>query len=291
MGEFKRIGNFIISLFLMFLFVLCSVSIFTRTRLLNDKFYINKLANSKYYTYLNEEIRAGFKSLSDISAIPEDIFNNSVSEDFIKKESEKNIENTMDYMLYKVSDGTTKVDFSKVDETLVNNIEAYAREKNIDISKNKDKYLKGLMTDTEQIINNHVNLFNINLIQKSSDFQKFRKVSYNLYSKVALFPLTIAVLIVLLWIINFKYSHRVLFWTGSSMVAASLFTLIPSTLGLLSKMSYRVAFKVPYLKEAIREFMLGDLYYLFYLSLCLLILGIIMLLAYRAIGKIKRRRH
>jgi hypothetical protein len=86
--KFKDIVRFALSLPLMFALILMQISFFINDKVLNDSFYKSALQRSDYFALMRKEIYYGFKNLSVIISIPEEVFSISVKEGKIKELSQ-----------------------------------------------------------------------------------------------------------------------------------------------------------------------------------------------------------
>lgn len=271
---------FLVSLALMFCFILIQASLFTRTTMLNPEFYINNLEKSDYFKYIRNEIDYGFKNYSMVTSIPENIFTESVKDDEIKEMANRNIYDTVSYFKYEKEYTPVSVDTKVLDEKLKVYIDNYAKEKKVAVSSDLQKRLKDISTEAGNIVSKHSILFNISAVSKYAEFQSFRKGIYILRSKLNVMIYAALVLLILLIFLNLKTLPSALLWLGGSLIPAGLMTLIPSLLALAYKISYRYAISITYLKEALRDITLGYIDFFIKSGLISLMAGILALLLY-----------
>ncbi|SHK76906.1 hypothetical protein SAMN02745163_04428 [Clostridium cavendishii DSM 21758] len=288
MKKFKKIFLFIISFLLMFSLVILQFSIFIRFRLLNENFYVSTLEKNNYYKYLNENINTNFKTLSALSAIPESVFKDSISEQLIKTETTNNIKNAINFMVLKKDTTNNGIDLTEFEKNLSNNILNYAKANNIEINNNIQTQVKTVSTDTTNILNNHVNIFNINQVKKINQFIKFRDILNIIYNSVHWFLLMSIFLIGIIVTLNRRAPWRDLFWIGSSLISSGALILLPGILGFLFKVPYRLAIDISYIKEALKDFLSGYFYFSISSGLIMITLGILMLFVYFNISMKKR---
>lgn len=280
MKKFKKFFLFVITLLLMFSLVILQFSIFVRFRLFNENFYETTLAKNNYYKYLNEDINTNFKTLSSLSAIPEEVFKESISEELIKTETNNNIKNAINFMTSEKEVANNGINMTQIEKNLLENIKTYAKNNNIQITTDVEKQIKTVSTDTSKLLNSHVNLFNIDQVKKINEFLKLKKILSIFYNYITLFSIIILVLIVIIMILNKKAPWRNLLWVGSGLISSGALILLPGLLGFVFKVPYRLAIEVSYIKEALTRFLERYFYFSIYSGFIAMILGIFMLSIY-----------
>ena len=129
MSKFRDVLIFLVSFFLMFAVIIMQLSFFVNFKVLNGNFYKNTLDKSDYFSLMRKDINFGFKNLSMITSIPEDIFISSVSNDAIIKLAYKDISSAEDYMK-----SNNKYTDNKIDSMIIYaNLLKYAQKDNIKI--------------------------------------------------------------------------------------------------------------------------------------------------------------
>ncbi|GIM30249.1 hypothetical protein CPJCM30710_29150 [Clostridium polyendosporum] len=272
--------KFIISLLLMFFLFIVQVSIFINFKLLNSNFYKETIEKSDYFTLLYEEVDKTFNNLSIMTAIPKDMLLGSVNQDFIKEQTFKNLDNTSQYMKYKSNLLAARVDIQVIEQSINKNLEDYAKEKNIEINNAVKKQLKEVAINTSDRINDYTNLFNLGAVAKFGEFQKFRKICYFLGNYSLLYIISSVILMLILRLLNRRRPWNTFMWVGSSFIPAGLMTLIPATIALVYKLPYRISVATPYIKEGLTKFMLEYAYFLLFIGLLFIALGITLLAMY-----------
>ena len=120
---------FFVSFFLMFAVIIMQLSLFANFKVLNGDFYKNTLNKSDYFSLMRKDINFGFKNLSMVTSIPEDVFISSVNNDAIIKLAYKNIDSAEDYMKY-----NNKYTSNKIDTMIIYaNLLKYVQKDNIKI--------------------------------------------------------------------------------------------------------------------------------------------------------------
>jgi hypothetical protein len=247
---------------------------------LNGNFYKTVLEKSDYFILIREEIDYGFKNLSMITSIPEEIFISSVKDTEIKELSYKNISSAENYMRYKNIYVDSKLDTSVLFSGLERYSKNYARENNIKIDAAFEKQILAVAQDSGKVIDNHAVLFNISGVDKYSQFQVFRKV-LNIFSRnLMVWVILVCILIILLALLNDGRIRRTLLWIGSSFVPAALMTLVPAALSIYYKIPYKLAVDTSYLKLALQDISLEYIKYFIITGSLYIIIGIINLCIY-----------
>jgi hypothetical protein len=264
----------------MFALILMQFSFFTSNRILNGGFYRKALEKSEYFTLLRKDIDYGFKNLSMVTSIPEEIFINSVNDDAIKSLSIKNISSAENYMKYKNKYVDSKFDTSMLLDNVKMYSEKYAQENKVKFDSAFEKQIAAIAEDAGKVINNHAVLFNINAVEKYSQFQSFRSVLNKLYNLRITSVIFAAILIALLVLLNITRLRRGFLWIGSSFIPAAIITLVPSLLAVAYRIPYKFAVSTPYLKLALRDISVGYIKYFIVTSSIFLIVGITSLFLY-----------
>lgn len=270
MSKFRDLLLFLVSFFLMFAIIVMQLSFFTNLKVLNGNFYKNTLDKSDYFSLMRKDINFGFKNLSMITSIPENIFISSVSNEAILKLSSKDISSAEDYMKYKSKYTNNKIDTMLIYANLLKHVQT----ENIKVDADLKNQLLEVSQDAGNIINNYVVLFNIGAVDKYPQFQSFRKLIYLAYSIKIISIAVVLFLVALLVFLNRKIPRKAFLWIGSSFIAAAIITLVPSFLALYYKIPYRFAIDSAYLNLALRDITLGYIKYFTTTGIIVLFLGI-----------------
>ena len=285
MSKIKNPLLYLISLIFMFTLLFMQVSLFINARLLNGDFYKVVLSKSDYFVLMNKEIDFGFKNLSMITSIPKEVLSKSISKEEIRDYSWKNINSAEDYMKYEGKNNESKIDTKKI----YDNIEKYAQDNNVIDGQLKNQ-LAAVAADTGKIIENHTALFKIDSVAKYSQFQSLRKVLFLIYKNQVLSIFIILILVILLILINWARLSKTLLWIGSSLIASSLITLIPSIMAIYFRIPYKYAIDIPYLKVALRDISIGFINYFVATGLMFFCLGLMCMVIYSIVSNKPSRR-
>lgn len=274
MKKIKQASKFMISLCIMFLIIGLLISIFVRSTLLNQNFYIISLNRTEYYNLLKSEIDYGFKNYSLITSIPENVFKSSVSEEDITSLAMDNIQDTFQYMKYKEAYKDEKLNTSKLEK----NIRTYVEENSFAVDSNLNNQIKATTAEASDIVNKHAVLFDLAQVIKYKEFQKFRKTLFLVYDNLYIIAGVLILLIFMLFLLNRRHVSSAVLWLAGAMIPASLTVLIPPILGLAYKIPYRFSLGNYYIKVALSVFTLGYIKYFLIIGGCLLGLAIIMII-------------
>lgn len=275
MANAKGILKFILSLGIMFCSIALVISVFTRTTLLNQDFYINSLEKSGYFPYLNQEIDYGFHNYSLITSIPEEVFAGAVSGSDTKSLATENIRDTMSYMRYEGDYTDKKIDAGRIDKA----VRDYASGITGEASQ-----LSTVTEEAAAIVNSHAVLFDVARVANYSQFQAFREAVYTAYDKLYVAAAALAALMFFLLLITWGSRGMFELWLGGALLAGSMVLLVPTLMGLLFNIPYRFPVENYYLKVALSSFALGYLWKLALSASVMLLGGIAML--YRGIIKV-----
>jgi hypothetical protein len=265
----------------MFAVIIMQLSLFVNFKVLNGDFYKNTLNRSDYFSLMRKDIDFGFKNLSLITSIKEEVLISSVSDEALKELAYKNISSAEDYMKYK-----SKYINNKIDTKIIyNNIERDVQKSNVKIDANLKNQLLTVSEDVGNLINNYVVLFNISAVDKYPQFQSFRSLLYRVYSLKTMSIVSVLLIITLLTLLNRGRSRRTFLWIGSSLIAAAIITLVPCVLALYYKIPNRFSIDSTYLNLALRDISLGYIKYLTISGVIVLLVGLCSMCAYTCLSK------
>lgn len=271
----------LLSFILMFGVVLCIASIFIRFVLLNGNYIGDKLEDREYYSQLTENLNTKYATLSLESSIPEEVFMSAVLEDYeVQKLTRENVNLMVDYMTYRTEESAVIMDKTIFLEPVTTYVETYANENNIPFDEELQARTTGVVDSATEITENRVTLFNLKNVVDIPQFQLVRKIVNIAYNSI------IPILIVLIVIIGFlallyrRRRYRILFWVGSSVIAGSIFVIVPSSLALIMKLPHRIQISSRYINTAIQNLTIGYSYYFLTAGLIALAIGILSLFLY-----------
>jgi hypothetical protein len=270
MRAYKDFLRFCTSLVLMFALIIMQICSFVNLKVLNGSFYKVTLEKSDYFTLLRKEIDFGFENYSMITSIPEEVFYNSLSNEDIKTLSYKNIDSAENYMKYKNKYVQNKIESVRISE----NIEKYLIENNISTDEDFKGQISAIVEEAEELISNHTVLFNIAVVEKYPQFEKFRKILFTVYRNQPLSIVAVFFFIGLLALINKRRLRRTFLWVGSSFIPAAIMLLVPSLLAVYFKIPYNLAVDTSYLKVALKDIVLGYINYFIVTGIIYLFIGV-----------------
>jgi hypothetical protein len=254
----------------MFAVIIMQLSFFVNLKVLNGNFYKDTLNKSDYFSLMRKDIDFGFKNLSMITSIREEVFISSISDEAIKELAYDNINSAEAYMKY-----NNKYINNKLDTKIIyNNLEKDVEKDNIKIDAALKNQLLAVSQDVGNIINNYVVLFNISAVDKYPQFQNFRSLIYGLYSIKIMSLVSVFLIITLLALLNRRRLRRTFLWIGSSLIPAAIITLVPCILALYYKIPNRFAIDSAYLNVALRDISLGYIKYFTISGVIILLVGI-----------------
>lgn len=264
----------------MFLILGFCASLFVNTKLLNSSFYEGSLNKSKYYEYLPQEVNKGLAILSISTGIPQEVFTNTVNNDFLKEVTNSNIRNAVDYMKYNIEELQYSLDKDKLQGEIYSNLENYAKANNINLNSEAKGQLTQVSKDFVEITENHSNLFNMDAVVKLGAFQKFRKVIALLGKLMIPFLIGIIFFTIDILLLHKGAYRKSLLWIGSSFIPAGIIMVVPSIFALVARIPYRIGIGLPYLKEAVQVFVLGYINYFLMVGIITIAIGILLLVFY-----------
>jgi hypothetical protein len=253
MKVFKGISSFILSLLLVFLIIFLQVSFFVNTKLLKQDFYVSKFEKQGFYDYLYDSIQKNFEQVSRKSNLPQELFSDIVTKDWVKQQLDNSIKDTIGYMLYQ-TEVPFVLDIKPQGDKFNQNIDNYIKGLNIKIDKNSEKEIQSIKDQISNIIKSQVNFINITSFSKNSSFQYIRRGLYYIYYwRVIIFGIILINMLLILLATDRSFNNFAA-WIGYSMIAGGLFTLIPSSIGGLSGFINNIAISNGTLKQLVIAF-------------------------------------
>lgn len=243
----KSISAFVLSLVLVFNIVFLQGFLFLNNRLLNTNFYLTKFESLGFYDYLYDSVYKNFGQVSRESNLPLELFNNILTKDWVKEQTERSTKEIIDYMTYKINTISvldTKLQADKFNE----NFDKYIKSLNLKLDQNTQKEMTNIKVKVSDIIKNQASFINMTSLNKNSTFQKLRKVVYTAYSsKLIIFAVILINLLLLFLVVGRKLSNFAV-WLGYTFIVGGFFTLIPSLLGSFSGFVNNIAISDSVLK-------------------------------------------
>lgn len=271
----------VLSFLLMFGVIFCIASIFIRFVLLNGNYIGDKLEDREYYSQLTENLNTKYATLSLESSIPEEVFMSAVLEDYeIQKLTRENVNLMVDYMTYQTDESAVIMDKTIFLEPVTTYVETYANENNIPFDEELQARTTGVVDSATEITENRVTLFNLKNVVEIPQFQIVRKIVNIAYNSIIPILIILAVIIGFLALLYRRKRYRVLFWIGSSVIAGSIFVIIPSSLALFMKLPHRIQLSSRYINTAIQNLTIGYSYYFLTAGLIALAIGMLSLFLY-----------
>ncbi|MDT8718338.1 hypothetical protein IAI10_16855 [Clostridium sp. 19966] len=287
----KAILTFIVSLCLVLTLFVAQFSLFTVNKLFDSDLYINKFESAGLYPYIETSLNKDFATIARTCNFPKSVFDGVIQTNWIKSQVIDSTRKTIDYMNY-TSDSLPQIDTTSIGNNFSANLDKFINSSNSTVGSASD--LAELKTDVQSTINNDINLVSFNKISKLSFFQKFRHALNLLYKYNSIIMLSILLLILILFFIQYKDLSYLVAWLGCSFVAGGLLTFIPSIVGILSKFTQNIAIGVPMLKTLTGSIINEYISFFAYTGGTLIFTGIILLILYSKFGAKKethRHRH
>lgn len=256
----RGVSSFILSLILAFIIVFSQVSLFINTKLLKPDYYISKFEKHGFYDYLYDSTYKNFGQVSMKSNLPQDLFKNIVTKDWIKEQTDKTIKETVDYMLYK-ADKLSVLDTKPQSDRFNDNLDNYLKSLNLKMDQSAAKEIESIKGQVSSIIKSQSNFIDINSVSKNTSFQHIRKAVYLTYTlKILIFIITLAVALLLLFAAGSGLSNFTA-WIGYSLIAGGFFTFVPSIIAKLSGFMNNIAISEGPLKKLAVAFIMDSLNY------------------------------
>lgn len=184
--------------------------------ILSKQYVLSKLKETNYYEEIKKEIESSFENYIGQSGLDEDVIIDIVSLEKIKEDTNIIITN--------IYDGTNKtVDTTEIETNLKNNIETSLENRKLTITQQKaiDEYISKIASQYKQTMSHTKYENDINqTIKKVNKYIEIAK-------KVAI--IAIAVLILLIFILNYKKLIRGISQIGIALLSSGIFYVILKT--------------------------------------------------------------
>lgn len=283
MRIFKFAICFCLSLILLFLLILLQVSFFTSNKVLNAEYYISNFQKYDLYSYVYNSINRTCGNISRTDNLPANLFQDIVTKPYLKSQIDESTRVTVDYMLYK-TDKLPEVDTKALSDKFNENLENFIKEKDVKVNSTVRQELNLVKSDVESVYSSSANFINLKSISNASFFEKLRRALYYVSSQKQLIFGFITAVTLLLFLASMKTSYSALHWISYSSIAAGLFSLIPSSIGLFTRFMDNIGILDPTLKAIAISFIRETLSYFAISGAALLLAGIVLLGAIAALG-------
>ncbi|AGK95849.1 hypothetical protein Clopa_0824 [Clostridium pasteurianum BC1] len=275
MRTIKFIFSFFLSFILMFVLLIFQFSLFTHYKLYNANFYMDKFQKLGLYSYLQSSTNSSLDTIARVSNLPKAVFNNVVSQTWLKSQVENSTTGTIDYMTYKTNN-LPAIDTNSLLKTFDENLDKFIKSSNITVDKSVQDQLNSIRSQSGGSIKDEINLFSFDTVSKSSSFQKIRKYLNLLYSYENIIILIIIIIAILLFIIEHNNIAIFISWIGYSLIAGGLLSLVPSLVGIFSRFTDNIAIGIPTIKIIVGSIISDYLKFFTYSSIIFIVLGIIL---------------
>lgn len=289
MRNLKKIGRVILTFLLMFVVAALIGILFMKHVLLNAKDLNQQLADSPYYTQIEESLSAKFKSLSLETSIPEEVFAEAAMDQYaLRQLTRANNEQALNYLVAPDSTYGAAADRSMFEESVMAYVENYAADHNQPFDKDLQAQTATVIDEATALFGSHTILLNLDNVIAYTQFQTFRKILQTVLAYFYLVPLAFFLIAGALVGLNWKLPHRSLIWIGSSFVSGSAFVIIPASVALSLKIPQRITVSADYINTALRALAMHYTVVLLVSGALVFFLGVACLVGYSLISKAKR---
>ncbi|WP_155241860.1 hypothetical protein [Clostridium pasteurianum] len=236
---------------------------------------MDKFQKLGLYSYLQSSTNSSLDTIARVSNLPKAVFNNVVSQTWLKSQVENSTTGTIDYMTYKTNN-LPAIDTNSLLKTFDENLDKFIKSSNITVDKSVQDQLNSIRSQSGGSIKDEINLFSFDTVSKSSSFQKIRKYLNLLYSYENIIILIIIIIAILLFIIEHNNIAIFISWIGYSLIAGGLLSLVPSLVGIFSRFTDNIAIGIPTIKIIVGSIISDYLKFFTYSSIIFIVLGIIL---------------
>jgi hypothetical protein len=249
------------------------ISLFTRSILLKENFYISKYEDAGIYSFVEESINRSLKSIGRTVNLPAELFGSVADKAWVKEQVDIATTKTIEYMTYK-TDKLHVIDASKQAEAFNKDLDIYIKKLNLIMDKNVLKEIENIKKEVEVTVKSQASFMDFTAVSKSSTFQKGRKALYFVYNAKNLLVLALFINMLLLCLINIKTLLGFVRWAGYSLIAGGLMVIIPAMVGVFSKFANSISMSEVAIRNFIASVIDASLKYFIFSGSVLLAFGI-----------------
>ncbi len=231
--------------------LLLVLSMFLQSTLFSKSFYKKMVTGDDYIPMLKQAITNDLKAQSSYVAMPLEVLTAGLDDKVIDELLEKHVEYVINYMEF-------KGEFIKViypSKLFRDRLEIFIKadgEKNGYIpSKEQSLQLDAVALDSAEIVSKHLNLININVVEKIVEFQKIHSLLFKIGNLIGLFLILIISLIAVEIFLNRRKIEKAILYIFSAFWVLGALLLVPSAVLLVFGITKRLAIRTMYLKYSI----------------------------------------
>ncbi|MBC8059388.1 MAG: hypothetical protein H7Y18_01850 [Clostridiaceae bacterium] len=215
----KNIVFFILGLFLVFNIVFVTLGLFVHFKLYNYNYYISKFNSCDYYHAISMKSITKLSSLSSTTNIPKEAFKAYSDETWIKSQVNNYTKHLIQYVTFK-KESPYNIDFRMPGLKFDKSMNKYLESNNMLLDKNISDEISTVKRESEEVIDDSINIFDLKGIVAYEDFQVVRKSLGFIYSNIFVYCSGLGLLLILILIYYRKVFYNILLWYGYSFVAA-----------------------------------------------------------------------
>ncbi len=272
-GILKMILNIILILVIS---LLIFVNLATST-ILNKNYILSKIEQTGYYEKIKLEIQSSFENYIAQSGFDENVMDNIVSEEKIKKDTETLVAN--------IYDGTnTTIDTTEIEENLKRNIQNSLENKKLNITQQNaiEQYITTISNQYKETISH--TKYETNMNKALKQINKY----VNIIKKCAL--IAIVILIIVILIVNCKNILRGLSQLGIVLTSSGLLYIILNIYIYAKIKIDNIVFLNDAISGVIKEIANNILYIISKSGIALLVVGIVIILISNFINNMKNNK-
>lgn len=273
----KALANFILFVTLFVCTLMLQFCLFLHTELYNKQVYYKVFYSQNFYSYTETSINKDFKVIQRECNLPDTVFKNTVTKDWIKQQADGSVSNSIDYMEYK-ADKIQPIDVSSQSKNFNNNLDSYIKSLGVTLDRSSENELNSVKNNVSNILKNETSFFSLQKLTSLSSFQKARKLIFSFYSKLYLIAILLIINLLLLFIINKKSICRFLNLIGYAFFCVGISTLFPALFALKSGFVNRIAISIDVVRNILASSINGFLYYFIFTGGIIAALGLILII-------------
>lgn len=228
----KKASTYIISVLLTLLLVFvsiaaCAAGVFRFVALQPDT-ALGIVDSEKLADRVHSSLETEFRQRESTTGIPSSVYANAIKPENLKPIIRDTVTNGFAYLQGESNSLNTDADFSKLEKEIRVFFENYAAENKIEKNESFDLALRKTTDNAETLILNACDVFRFATLDDAGVFQKLKPyLPWASTGTTALFAAA-AVLVLLLFLVNFHEAEHGFYWVGTALIIASAVLMIPA---------------------------------------------------------------
>ncbi len=287
----------LLSLLVSIAVILFEACIFINGTLLDTDIYSRAMNEKKVTDAMYDELAEYFKSLSNATGIPAEVFTDPLDKEELYTTSFKLLQESINYITDENSPAPSiNFDYSKVEKSITDYIEKHAEENNIEKNDEYHKLLNNTIKTAKEQIESRFDVMMLYTLSKQSPAEWLHEHSGIFKIGTFVFIAIAVILVALMLFLDRHHPRDYPYWAGLILAVSSGFWLIPAV--YLKSTNYFDAFFIrnEYIYKSVTGLFDLTLDHLIKLHAVLLIIGVVLIIStlvihYSYIHYLKKQYH